>query len=93
MSLALKASVAWLALFVLMFANGAVRVLVLQPHLGEHRARQAASLSGVMLVLLVSWVFVRACPEATVQQLLWVGAGWVAGTLLFEFGLVTSCRG
>jgi len=85
-SLALKAGVAWVVLFVIMFANGAFRVSVLQPHLGEHRARQVASLLGVVLVLLASWVFVRACPTATLQQLLWVGAAWVAGTLLFEFG-------
>jgi hypothetical protein len=41
-SLVVKAVVAWFALFVVMFTNGIARVLVLQPRLGEHRARQPA---------------------------------------------------
>lgn len=54
MTLGVKAGVAWLILFVIMFTNGAIRVLVLQPRSGEDLARQVASLSGVMLVLLAS---------------------------------------
>jgi hypothetical protein len=84
-SLVVKAVVAWFALFVVMFTNGIARVLVLQPRLGEHRARQVASVTGVVLVLLVSSLFVRATPRATSGQLLRVGVGWLAGTLAFEF--------
>ena len=51
MTLAAKAALGWLLLFVVMFANGAIRVVILQPQLGEDRARQVASLSGVALVL------------------------------------------
>lgn len=87
MTLRGKAAVAWLMLCVVMFANGAIRALVLQPRLGEDLARQVASVTGVLFVLLASWVFVRGCPQATPRQLLWVGAGWVAATLAFEFGL------
>src|SRR4030067_781045 len=85
MSLGVKAVIAWFILFVVMFTNGAVRVLVLQPRLGEDLARQVASLTGVVLVLLASWLFVRASPRATSGQLLWVGIGWLAGTMAFEF--------
>jgi hypothetical protein len=77
--------VVWLALFVVMFANGIARVVVLQPRLGEDRARQVASLAGVVLVLLASSLLVRAAPRATARQLLLVGAGWLGGTLAFEF--------
>lgn len=87
MTLGGKAAVTWLMLCVVMFANGAVRALVLQPRLGEDLARQVASLTGVLFVLLASWLFVRGCPQATSRQLLWVGAGWLAATLAFEFGL------
>lgn len=82
----MKAVVAWLVLLVVMFANGAARAVVLQPWLGEDRARQAASLSGLALVLLVSWLFVRLAPEATSSQLLRIGLGWLACTVAFEFG-------
>ena len=85
MSLGVKAALAWLVLFVVMFANGAARVVVLQPWLGEDRARQVASFTGVVLVLLVGWIFVRTSPQATSGQLLWVGVGWLTGTLAFEF--------
>ena len=64
MTIPAKATLAWLLLFVVMFANGAIRVLILQPQLGEALARQAASLSGVALVLVVSWLFVRVSPQA-----------------------------
>lgn len=80
-----KAAAAWLVLFVVMFANGALRVLVLEPRLGEDLARQVASLSGVMLVLLVSWLFVAAAPEARPAQLWRVGVGWLCATVAFEF--------
>ena len=85
MSLGVKAVIAWLILFVVMFTNGAVRVLVLQPRLGEDPARQVASLTGVVLVLLASWLFVRASPRATSGQFLRVGVGWLAATMAFEF--------
>jgi len=85
MSLGVKAVLAWFILFGVMFANGAVRVLVLQPRLGEDRARQVASLAGVILVILASCVFVRTASQATSGQLLWVGMVWLAGTMAFEF--------
>jgi hypothetical protein len=84
-SLTARAIVTWFILFAVMFTNGAARVLVLQPRLGEERARQLASLMGVALVLVVSWLFVKATPQATLGQLVWIGVGWLAGTLGFEF--------
>jgi hypothetical protein len=68
-----------------MFVNGAARVVVLRPHLGEDRARQVASLSGVALVLLVSWLLVRFSPGATASQLFSVGVAWLLATVAFEF--------
>jgi hypothetical protein len=87
-----KAVLTWIALFVVMFANGALRVLVLQPRLGEDRARQLASLSGLALVLIASWVLVRSSPEATSSQLWRVGIGWLGATVAFEllFGRFVS---
>jgi hypothetical protein len=84
-SLALRAVLAWFILFAVMFANGAARVAVLQPRLGEDRARQVASLTGVVLVFLISWLFLRATPHATARQFLWIGVGWFGATLAFEF--------
>jgi hypothetical protein len=85
MTIPAKAALGWLLLFVVMFANGTIRVVALQPQLGEERARQVASLSGMVLVLIVSRLFVRNAQEARSSQLLWVGVAWLAGTMLFEF--------
>ncbi len=85
MSIPAKATLGWLLLFVVMFANGAIRALVLQPQLGEDRARQVASLSGVALVLIASWLFVRVSPDASPVQLWWVGVAWFVATVVFEF--------
>jgi hypothetical protein len=85
MTIPAKATVTWLLLFAVMFANGAIRVLFLQPRLGEEVARQVASLTGVALVLLVSWLFVRLSPEAGLAQLWWVGVTWLTATVTFEF--------
>jgi hypothetical protein len=85
MSIPAKATLAWLLLFAVMFANGAIRVLVLQPRLGEDGARRVASVSGAALVLIVSWLFVRFSPEARTAQLWGVGVAWLAATVAFEF--------
>jgi len=83
--LAGKAVLMWIAMLAAMFANGTLRVLLLQPRLGEEAARQWASLTGVVVIAILSRVFVRLCPEASPRQLLGVGAGWLALTLTFEF--------
>ncbi len=85
MTIPAKATLAWLLLFVVMFTNGGIRVLVLQPQFGEALARQVASVSGAAFVLLVSWLFVRVSPQAKSAQLWWVGVAWLIATLAFEF--------
>ncbi len=77
---------AWLVLLVLMFANGTVRALLLQPRLGEDRARQVASLIGAALVMTFSYLYVRLSGRTASRELLAVGLVWVALTLVFEFG-------
>jgi hypothetical protein len=86
MSLAVRAAATWLALLVVMFANGVLRVLVLQPRLGEDRARQLASFAGLVIVFVVAWIFVRAQAGVGSRALLGVGALWLLLTLSFEFG-------
>jgi hypothetical protein len=85
MGLGARAVLMWIVLLAAMFGNGTLRVLVLQPGLGEELARRWASLTGVCVVAVLSAVFVRACPDATPRQLLRVGATWLVLTLAFEF--------
>jgi hypothetical protein len=79
------ALVAWLVLLAAMFANGFVRVLVMEPRLGERLARQVSTALGVSIVILVAGTFVRARPAASRPELLRVGALWLFLTVAFEF--------
>jgi hypothetical protein len=84
-SLVARAIGMWLVLLALMMGNGFLRVLVLQPRLGEDAARQAASLLGIGFILGASALFVRRLGEPGSAALLRIGALWLLLTLAFEF--------
>jgi hypothetical protein len=75
----------WLLLLAAMVANGFVRVLVMQPRLGEVLARQVATALGVTIVVMMAGTFVRRRPQAAQVELLGVGVLWLLLTLAFEF--------
>jgi len=77
----------WLLLLGIMFANGVVRVGLLQPRLGEEAARQAASLFGAAIVIAFSGWFVHRTAMTSPGRLLAVGGLWLALTVTFEFGM------
>jgi hypothetical protein len=81
------AALVWLVLAVVMFANGAVRALVLQPRLGEHLARQVATGTGVLIVFAFALALVRRLESPSSVDLLKVGLLWLVLTLTFEFGM------
>jgi hypothetical protein len=81
-----KAAAAWLVILAAMAANGLLRGLVLQPHLGEHHARQVSSILGACLVVTLAGVFVRRLPDPARSPLLGVGLLWGLLTVAFEFG-------
>jgi hypothetical protein len=85
--LLVPAVLAWLVLAAVMFANGTVRALVLQPRLGEHLARQVATGTGVLIVFAFALAFVRRLGSLSAPQLLKVGLLWLALTLTLEFGM------
>jgi len=83
---AVRAVAAWFGLLAAMMANGFLRVLVLEPRLGEQAARQASSILGACLVLTLAGVFVRRLPDPASAPLGRVGLLWGVLTLAFEFG-------
>lgn len=84
MSLWAKSLVMWLALLLAMMVNGFFRGLVLQPRLGEHVARQVASLLGVCIILALTGPFVERLGSPGSARLLGVGALWLVLTIAFE---------
>jgi hypothetical protein len=57
---------------------------VLQPRLGEHVARQVASLLGMCIILAVTAPFVRWLGKPSSAELLGVGLVWLVLTVAFE---------
>ena len=64
-SLLVTSLVMWLLLLVAMIGNGTFRVTVLQPALGEDLGRQVASLSGILIILGMTRLFVATSPRGS----------------------------
>jgi hypothetical protein len=76
------------ALIILLIAaiiNGAVRELVYKNSLGELRAHQVSTLTGIILFGIIIWGLNRLLPLASAKQAWTVGLIWLALTVAFEF--------
>jgi hypothetical protein len=80
-----RALVAWLVLLAAMMVNGSIRVLVLQPRLGEDPARQAACLTGILLIFGLTVLLLPWLGGVDAAGLLAVGFFWLVFTVAFEF--------
>ena len=85
MSILAKAMLMWLVLLVVMMVNGVLRVLVLQPRLGESLARQGACVSGMLVIFVMTGLFVSRLGPFSRRELLKIGALWLVLTVAFEF--------
>lgn len=77
----------WLALAVIMTANGIFRELVLKPRFAESTAEWISLAVGVVVILVVTRIGFRIPPDYPVASLLLVGAFLVALTVIFEFAV------
>ena len=64
--------------------HGIARRFLLEPLVGDVRARQIAVFTGSVLILATAFSFIRCLKDALTIQLLLVGAMWVILTILFE---------
>ncbi len=82
----LRAAVVWLLLLVIAIAAGALRTGLLEPRIGEGPAHIIGTLGGVGLFALTIWVAVGwITPALARRDLLRLGIGWLAATVIFEF--------
>ena len=86
-SIALRAFATWCVILALAFANGFLRTGVLLPALGTPAALVLSGLLLSLVVLVVAWLAVPWFGPASRATLLAIGLGWVALTLVFEFGI------
>lgn len=77
---------AWFGLLVLAFINGALREVGMKQLMGiqEPLAHQLSCLTGVFLWTLFLVLIWNRLKISTLEKSLWVGAGWLAATALFE---------
>ena len=77
----------WLLILAAETMHGILRRLLLEPALGDLRARQVSVFTGSGLILLVVWLTIRR-PGAHPARRWWqIGALWLVLTLGFEIGL------
>jgi hypothetical protein len=82
-----RAFVVWLFLLVAMFVHGAVRAVVLEPRMGNWRARQLSVFSGSLLIFAITFAFSRWMGTGQTDLLLRIGVLWVLLTVMLEIGL------
>lgn len=76
----------WVIILLAEVAHGAARGALLEPYLGDFRARQIAVLTGSVMIIAIAAVFARWIGARSVSQLLGVGFMWLMLMLSFEIG-------
>ncbi len=77
--------IAWFAMLLVSVANGALRDFTYGRYLPELLAHQLSTLSGIVLLGGVIYLFVRRWPPASARQALSIGLFWMVLTVAFEF--------
>jgi len=80
----LRGLVVWVVIMLAEVLHGMARVALLQPYVGDFRARQTAVFTGSVIFLCIAILFVRWLRAERVYQLLGVGLLWSGLTFLFE---------
>ncbi len=82
----LRGVVAWCVLMLTAVVNGTLRVILLNPRLGEPVAHIVSSLMLSLFILLLAWVLVPWAGPQSAPAALALGGLWLLLTLAFEFG-------
>lgn len=81
----LRYLIAWFEMLLISIANGALRDFTYGRHLPELLAHQLSTLSGMVLLGAVIYLFIRRWPPVSSWQALYIGLFWTALTVAFEF--------
>lgn len=79
--------VVWAVIIIAETAHGVLRQLVLEPLIGDFRARQVSVFIGSALILAITFIFVRWLKGSRVFDFVLIGILWVALTVGFEIVL------
>ena len=77
---------AWFPMVVIAVVNGALRELVYRESLGEVRAHQFSSVTGIILLGIYIWFLVQRWNLPSPLEAVRIGCLWLGLTVAFEFG-------
>ena len=80
----LRAFGLWVLLMCVESIHGLWRMKVLAAWIGDFPTRQVCVFTGSLLIVFVTYAFIRWIPAGRTCTLLAVGAGWLGLTLVFE---------
>ncbi len=75
----------WFVMLLVSVANGALRDFTYDKYLSELHAHQLSTVSGIVLLGLMIFVFFKFWPPSSARQALLIGFFWMALTAAFEF--------
>ncbi len=84
--LLVRAIIIWLVIMGVEFTHGALRTVLLTPHIGDFRARQISVFTGSLLIVCLAYLFIKWLHAETKAGLILVGLLWLALTVGFELG-------
>jgi hypothetical protein len=80
----LRSIAIWLIFIIIESLNGTIRTLWLVPVVGDLWAHQISFVTGSLLILTISTIFVRWLNATSLAQLISVGILWMLLTVVFE---------
>jgi hypothetical protein len=80
----LRGFAVWVVMMLAETLHGTARLVLLEPYVGDRRARQIAVFTGSAIVFAIALGTVRWLRATSARQLAGVGALWVGLTLAFE---------
>jgi hypothetical protein len=83
----LKAFLVWIGIAVAETLHGILRVKLLNPRLGDRRARRVGVFTGSCIVLIISWLTIPWIGTTSINESLLVGVLWLILMLSFDIAL------
>ena len=79
-----KAIAVWLVIIIAEAAHGVSRAALLEPRVGDFRARQIAVFTGSAIIFFITLLFIRWICATSTRQLIGIGLLWLGLTVTFE---------
>lgn len=83
----IRAFLVWLVIMSAESIHGTLRQFFLAPFIGDLPARRIAIFTGMLLIFLIAYFFIRWIGAQTTKSFLFAGLLWSLLTLAFEFGI------